>query len=251
MGRFKLGLKEPTYDGRDRQFATYRTPLVAVPADFGDYKRVRHTWGMLANDRYGCCFPAGQAHAVMQETADGAGKAVHVAPSNTLADYFAMNGVEPGPPGSGSDQGTDPRVGLDYHRKVGIVDGAGRRHKLAGYVALEVGNLTELAEAAYLFGAVGIGLNLPQSAQDQFPTGHWRVVPGSPIEGGHWVVCVGRWNGYYEIVTWGERIHVTPQFLSTYMNCGYGMLSAEVIDGQGKSPEGFAYTELQADLGLL
>lgn len=248
---FKLGLKEPTYDSRDRLFADYRTPLVAVPAEFGDYHDIKHGgWGMLANDQYGDCMPAGQGHAVMLETAEG-GKPVTVGPEETLADYFAMNGVPWGDPGSNSDQGTDPRVGLEYHRTIGMLATPSARHKLAAWVSLEVGNLTELAEAAYLFGVAGIGLNLPQSAQDQFGSGYWRVVPGSPIEGGHWIVIVGRWNGYFEGISWGERIHITPQFLSRYMSFGAGMLSPEVINGQGKSPEGVDYAQLKADLGQL
>jgi hypothetical protein len=256
--RFKLGMKEPTYDSRDRLFGTYRTgAMPVVPAEFGDYRRIPHGgWGMLGNDEYGCCFPAGQGHAVMLESAEG-GREDVVVTSETLADYFAMNGVKPGQPGSASDQGTDPRVGLEYHRTVGMLATqstdypAGQRHKLAAWTSLEVGNLQELAEAAYLFGAAGVGLNLPQSAQDQFPSGYWRVVPGSPIEGGHWIIVVGRWNGYFEGVSWGRRIHITPQFLTTYMSFGAGMLSPEIIGGNGKSPEGYAYAELQADVPLL
>ncbi len=249
--RFKLGLREPTYDSRDRLFAAYKTPLLSVPADFGHYGAIVHGgWGVLANDQYGDCFPAGQGHATMMYTAEG-GHGVKVDDQATLADYFAMNGVQPDAPGSASDQGTDPRVGLNYHRQVGMLDANGNRHKLGGYVSLEVGNLTELAEATYLFGVAGIGLDLPQSAQDMFPTGYWRAVPGSPIEGGHWVVCVGRYHGYWEIISWGKRIHVTPQFLVKYMTFGAGMLSPEVIGGNGKSPEGFRYQQLAADLPLL
>lgn len=249
---FRLdGLKPLPYDSRDRQFATYRTPLVSVPANFGHYAEITPgTWGMLDNDQYGDCFPAGQGHAVMQYSAEG-GHAVTVAPAETLADYFSMNGVKPGQPGSASDQGTDPRAGLQYHKNVGMLAIRNERHKLAGYVSLEVGNLDELAEAAYLFGVAGIGINCPQSAQDQFPSGYWRVIPGSPVEGGHWIVCVGRWHGYYEIVTWGRRIHVTAAFLEKYMTCAFGMLSPEIIGGAGKSPEGFAYQQLSADLGLI
>lgn len=249
--RFKLGMKAPTYDARDRQFGTYRMGSVTVPAEFGDYHDIPHGgWGMLGNDEYGDCFPAGQGHAVMLETAEG-GHRVSVTTPETLDDYFAMNGVPAGQPGSSSDQGTDPRVGLEYHRTVGMRATPTSRHKLAAWTSLEVGNLTELAEATYLGGAAGVGLNLPESAQDQFQSGYWRVVPGSPIEGGHWIIIVGRWNGYYEGITWGGRIHITPQFLTKYMSFGAAMFSPEVIGGNGKSPEGFDYQQLQADLGQL
>lgn len=251
MTGFKLGLKPLPYDSRDRLFASYRTPLVSVPAEFGDYRDIPHNgWGMLANDQYGDCFPAGQGHAVMLETAMG-GHHTTVTESETLKDYFAMNGVPSDQPGTNSDQGTDPRVGLQYHRNVGMLATPSKRHKLAGYVSLEVGNLQELIEATYLFGVAGVGLNLPQSAEDQFDSGYWRVVPGSAVIGGHWVIVVGRYNGYLETVSWGRRIHMTPQFFTTYSSCAFGMLSPEIIGGNGRSPEGFDFQTLQADLPAL
>ena len=53
-----------------------------------------------------------------------------------------------------------------------------------GYLALELGNVTHLYQAAYLFGAVGIGLQLPATAFTQSEHGQmWTVVEGAPIAG--------------------------------------------------------------------
>lgn len=250
MTRFKLGLKEPTYSRDDLHFASYRTPAkITVPEDFGFYALVSN-WGMDGNDEYGDCFPAGQDHAeLVFPTLAGAPSPTITTP-NTLADYFAMNGKKPGPAGSSSDQGTDPRIGLNYHRQVGMLT-AGVRRKIEAWTATEVGNLTELAEAAYLTGAAGIGINCPESAQDQFPTGFWRVVSGSPIEGGHWIVCVGRKGGYYVCVTWGGIVLVTAAFLRKYMTFGAAIFSTEILSKLGESPSGLNALQLRADVAAL
>jgi hypothetical protein len=250
MSQYRLGSRPLTHDARDLLFAAYRKPILAVPADFGHYSEIP-SWGMLANDRYGDCDPAGLDHAAMLYTAEGSGKPCAVLPKNTLADYFAMNGVQPGEPGSASDQGTDPRVGLKYFQKVGMEDADGKRHKIEAYVSLEPGNLQQLAEGTYLCGASGVALNLPESAQTQFSTGVWSVVPGAPIEGGHWVICVGRQAGYYLLVSWGGVVKATAGFLTKYMAGGFGMLSEQVLNAHGRSPEGFDWAQLQADLAAL
>jgi hypothetical protein len=253
MSELKLGLKPFTADKRDLLFANYRTSLLAVPAEFGHYGEIPHGgWGMLGNDSLGDCAPCGGAHSVMQDTAEGTGRPVVMSTANTEADYFAMNGVPPGPPGSSSDQGTNPNTLLNYCVNTGMADATGTRHPLAGYTQLEAGNLQELAEATYLFGAAGVCLALPQSAQDYFQTGYWRVVPGdNTIVGGHYVICVGRWNGYYELISWGARVHATAAFLTTYCNGAYGTFSAEILNGKGKSPEGWDRAQLQDDLTQL
>lgn len=250
MTGFKLGLKPLPPDDRDFLFSSLRTTVaVAVPEEFGDYHLIR-SWGMLGNNQYGDCMPAGQGHAAKLEVAMGGKPVPSLTVANTLADYWAMNNVAAGAPGSQSDQGTDPRVGLKYHQKIGMRLG-NVRHKLTAYAALRVGDLSQLDEAIYLFGAAGVGIDCPQSAQEQFLSGYWRVVPGSPIEGGHWVVVVGRWNGYYEVITWGRRIHVAPAFLEEYMSCAFAMLSPEIVGTGGKSPEAFDFATLQADLAAL
>lgn len=251
MSRMKLGLKTPTYSAADFHFSTYRTVDIPVPDNFGFYTKVA-AWGMLANDEYGDCMPAGQDHAELTFPTLGGTPSPPIAATNTLADYFAMNRVKPGPAGGDSDQGTDPRVGLNYHRKIGMIDSRGVRHKLAAWTALEPGNLTELAQAAYLTGAAGIGINCPESAQDQFPTGYWRVVAGSPIEGGHWIICVGRHNGYYVCITWGGVVLVTAAFLRKYMTFGAAMLSKEILAAKtGLAPSALDLAQLSADVAAL
>ncbi len=53
---------------------------------------------------------------------------------------------------------------------------------------IAAGNFSEVAEAVYLLGAVGIGIQVPQSAEPEFSEHRmWSYVPDSPNAGGHYV----------------------------------------------------------------
>ena len=68
---------------------------------------------------------------------------------------------------------------------------AGARHKIDGYVSVDWTNQTEVQVAADIFGALKIGINLPQAWADvSSPGGIWDVTT-SGIVGRHDVCCGG------------------------------------------------------------
>jgi hypothetical protein len=255
----RLGKLAPTRDARDLVFAHYRTPApIKVPTTFGHYPLVKE-WEMLGNgpddsvqpgfQGAGDCVFAGGDHETMLWNAE-AKTTVTVTGRQAIADYSAVTGYVIND--DATDQGTDVRTALKYRQKTGLLDSHGNRHKIAVYVALEPGNLTELAEAAYLFGAVGIGIQFPDSAMDQFNAGKpWSVVAGSQVEGGHYVPVVGRPSGtYFDCVTWARVQKMTHGFITKYCDEAWAIISTEALAG-GKSLEGFDLAQLKADLAAL
>ena len=244
----KYGKLPARHDSRDLLYASYAPELIRVPAV---YKRQLHAfgdWQMLGNDQYGDCVFAGADHETMMWDKEGGHKATFSA-DTALSDYAAVTGFDP-VTGEG-DNGTDVRTALGYRRKTGLADTEGKRHKLAGYVALEVGNIAHVKEAIYLFGAVGLGFEVPASAQQQFADGQpWTVVPGQPIEGGHYVPAIGYGPRSVYVVTWGRTQEMSWQFFSTYTDEAYGLLSAEFLRS-GRSPAGFSLAQLKTDLRAL
>ena len=95
-------------------------------------------------------------------------------------------------------------------------------------------------------------MQLPQSALDQAEQNQpWDVVSGSTIVGGHYIPLVGRdINGVLHTVSWGKRQLMTETFLKTYCDEAWAYVSTENLVNQ-KSPEGFDYAQLQADLAGL
>jgi hypothetical protein len=199
----------------------------------------------------GDCAIAGPEHITMLWTAEAGTKATFDY-SCTIANYSAITGYDPSqtqPDGSNpTDQGTDMTAQARYWQSNGMVDAAGNTHKIAAYVGLTPGNLHELYAAAYLFGAVGIGIQVPSSAQDQFDAGRpWTVVPGDSIEGGHFVPVIARRADGIRVVTWGQEQVMTEPFFVTYCDEAFVYFSDEMLV-DGKSIDGFDAEALIADL---
>jgi hypothetical protein len=105
-------------------------------------------------------------------------------------------------------------------------------------------------EALYLFQAVGIGIEFPESAMQQFNSGEpWDVVSGAKVEGGHYIPLVAKRDNL-EVVTWGALQQMTPAFYEKYCDEAWAYISEENLKA-GKSPEGFNLEQLQADLSGL
>jgi hypothetical protein len=265
--KLKLGKKDATYDSRDLMFAQYRTAeaLPSHPKNFGHEKLVgANAWQMLGNgpdntvskgfQGAGDCVWAGGDHETMLWTTE-AGATAKFSGATAIADYSAVTHYNPkaSPDANGNnptDNGTNVRDALKYRQKTGLIDSAGKRHKIGAYVSIELGNMDELLEALYLFGVVGIGIKFPDSAMDQFNAGKpWSVVAGPPPEGGHYIPLVASRTNL-ECVTWGRIQQMTPQFFKKYCDEAWAILSPDMLVA-GKSLEGFDLAQLQADLAAL
>src|ERR1035437_6620330 len=105
MTDYKLGKKEARYVPTDKFYTEYRvsTAPVTVPSIFGHGNSFRD-WGMNGNDTYGDCVLAEGAHTteLIANLATGGvtgAEPVAVTTENSIADYFAVNQVPPGPAG--------------------------------------------------------------------------------------------------------------------------------------------------------
>lgn len=240
-----------TEDPRDLKLGAYLRPakLPAVPAVFGHQALIPPgQWGMLGNDQFGDCAWAGPAHETMLLTKLG-GRPASFTAADVLADYSAGTGFDPNDPST--DRGSNVRDVAKYRVQVGLRDDAGHRHKIAAYVSIDPGNIGHVRAGAYLFEAVGIGIQVPSSAQEQFAAGQpWDVVRGASIEGGHYVPYLGEDHDFMYVVTWGKVQPTTRAFFTTYCDEAFAYLSTEDLKG-GKSPEGFNAAQLRADLAAV
>ncbi len=197
---------------------------------------------MLGNDQEGDCFWAGACHESMMLHADAGSNIPMFTTRTAFHDYHDATGTS-------EDVGTDLLDGMHYRQKHGITDALGQRHKIDFYAALKPGDLHALDLAVYLFGAAGIGVQLPDSAEQQFNSMEvWSVEPGAEVIGGHYVPCVGRnSHGNYLIVSWGRLQAVDPEWIEEYMDQGAVIISKERLRATGLSPQGFNWAKLEDD----
>jgi hypothetical protein len=244
----KLGKRPATHDRRDLLFEAYATDRLRPPSMVKASLHAFRDWLMLGNDQYGDCVFAGADHETMLLNKLG-GKVVSFGSEEALSDYSAVTGFNPDDPST--DQGTNVRDALTYRRHTGVVDAKHRRHKIGAFAALEVGNVQHIKEAIHLFGVVGVGIEFPASAMDQFNEGKpWAVVPGAQIEGGHYVPAIGYGPRSVYVVSWGRVVEMSWQFFATYTDEAWAILSSEFLT-KGRSPQGFLLKDLKADLAAL
>jgi hypothetical protein len=243
----KLGKTPARKEAIKLKFADYSATLPTPPATAGHKDLLsKLNIGMLGNDQYGDCVWAGAAHETMLWNEE-ARAAVLFDNKSVLSDYAAVTGFKPTDPNT--DQGTDMQVAAKYRQNTGVLDVNGKRHKVGAYLAIN--GTKEIKQAIYLFGAVGIGINFPDSAMAQFKAGKdWTVVKGAQLEGGHYIPGITYDAKFVYIITWGKVVRASWAFIRKYMDEGVVYLSEEMLTG-GKSLEGFNLAQLRADLAAI
>jgi hypothetical protein len=209
--------------------------LPVVPTAFGDVSMPN--WFMLGNDEWGDCVPVAAAHEHMKWTLEGGSPRMPITTADVLLDYGAVTGFNRYIPFS--DRGTDMQAMAKYRCTVGVRDALGNRHKSDIYLEVTPNSPDDLAVAAYLNGAVSIGLNLPNDADEVFLAGKPWEVSGSPSGNGHCVTVIGRRaNGNFVVVTWGREQEMSPDYFTAYNDEVVACISTERLKN-GKSPEAF------------
>ena len=223
--------------------------LPTPPLVFGHQAAVAE-YHMLGNDLWGNCVWAQAAHNEYIWSLEGGAERTRITTQDTLDDYAAVTGFAYT---DATDNGTDMTDAAKYWQQTGIRDALNQRHKIDAYVSLEVANLDEMFLAIWLTGAAGIGIQLPESAEDQSDANGegntgvpWTVPRRVKMEGGHCVSGVGRdADGNLLIVTWGTIQAITPAFFERFNDEGVCYLSLETLNAKGLSPEGYDASTLQ------
>lgn len=238
----KLGKREAKHDERNLKLARY-TAKVPTPPNRHGHKGFVKDWPMYGNDTYGDCVFAGAAHEEQLWSAL-AGRELRCSTDDVLKAYSAVTGFNPNVPST--DQGAVVLDALNWRRREGV---AGRR--IEAFAQINPQSRLEIQTGIYLFGAVGVGLALPLSAQAQSV---WSVRHGANAEpgswGGHYVPLIAYDHRYVTCVTWGETLKMTWAFLHRYTDEAYALLSKDFLRAY-RSPEHFALSELRADLAAL
>lgn len=250
----KLGKKPKRTDERTFKLSRYlkMAELPAAPAAV-DWTKAVPQWGMLMNDRLGCCVISGMMHMAMGWQANaGSGSSVPT-DDEVVAAYGAIGGYASGD--ASTDQGCNMLDALNYWRNNGIQAG-GQTSKITAFVEVDASNDAEVKAALWLFGGLFAGFSMPESAENQ---DRW-IVPGCGLHGKG---RPGSWGGHcaplasedglgdYQAITWGELMPAAHDFVADYCEEAYAVLSPAWLEQNGQAPCGFDLAALQADLAAL
>jgi len=248
MNRVKLGKLAPRHDARTLRLAKY-TAALQPPPESCDLTSKITSLGLMLNDQLGDCTCAAIGHIIQAWTAEDGAQVILPDP-DILAAYSGACGYVPGNPAT--DQGGVELDVLNYWRKVGVGG-----HTIDAYAALQKrpanfwGKLFgaswrhDIATAVYYFGAAYIGV-----AQD---AASWQLVSkrgdGAPGSwGGHAVPILAYDEDGVTVATWGTLMKASWEFIDEYADEAFCCFAKDIVGPDGKSPQGFASTQLETDL---
>jgi hypothetical protein len=244
---YKLGKLAPKVNSKTLLLKKYTAALPSAPAKvYREYKVPPNGWGMYGNDTIGDCTCACAAHMEMLWTIH-TGSLYTPNQQDIISAYSAVSGYDPKT--GANDNGAAISDVLNLWQSTGI---AGR--KIVGWAQIDNTNIEAVKQAIWLFGAIDIGVQLPNSAMTQFNEGQpWTVLANDGgIDGGHSVPLFGYGSQGANCNTWATRQGLDWDWFLKYCDEAYCAISPDWLDkATNESPSGFDLATLQADLNAL
>ena len=249
IDHFTAGKQPKKTDPRTLQFARYATTgQITYPPSVDYAAEVPAPLGELGNDGAGDCVMAEQGHSDQLFTWYGTHAQDTMTDADVLAAYSALTGYVPGDPTT--DTGMAMLDGMNYWRKTGI-----NGETIDSFVEIDPAEIANIKAAIDLFGAVSVGLELPDSLVSQLPNmAPWTMVADGTQgnapdpSNGHAVAYVGYDESGPLVVTWGQVVKASWGFHASYCDEAYAPLSPLWAKGD---PLGFDMAALQADLAVI
>ncbi len=245
----KLGKLRPKISPKTLKLEKYIDASILPPLPervFREWKVPGGGWGLMLNSEIGCCTIAAIAHMEMLMT-EHTGALVRPTDDEVLAAYSVVSGYDPK---TGlNDNGAAITDVLNFWQTQGLSG-----HKILGWASVDHTNLDAVKHAIHLFGAVNLGVQLPQSAMDQTNNKQpWEVASNDGgILGGHAICNFGFGSEGTNCITWGQRQEMSFDWLRAYADECYAVISQDFINQATQlSPGGFDLPTLIADLKLI
>jgi hypothetical protein len=212
-----------------------------------DLTKGQTSWGMMNNDRLGCCTCAAAGHMIQVWTLNSSTE-VTVSDQLILQAYCDVGGYVPGYPST--DRGAVEVNVLNYwYMNPKVVN-----HRISGYGDVVIRNVQAVKQAINAFGGLYIGVALPQTASWQIQRGQpWSKLNQPPYSnpgtwGGHAINLVGYDDKFLTCITWGKLQKMTWNYYLAYTDEVHAVVSRDWLNAQGQSPLGQSLQQLLDDL---
>ena len=121
---------------------------------------------------------------------------------------------------------------------------------LPAYAPVQPTNILGIHQSVAFYDGAYLGIECPQSAQEQFANGEPWTYTGSEVEGGHCIVALGYTANGLLCATWGGIAEVTYSFCAHYLTEVWCLISG-ILVAQKKDSLGIDIASLQADLSKI
>jgi len=211
---------------------------------------------MFANDQYGNCVIAAQAHQTFRFEKFEQGTQIDITDQEVIDEYFEQTG--------GADRGLILLLSLNKWRNAGWPVG-GKNYTIYAFASVDWKNHDEVRHCIHLLGGVNLGMRVYQKDIDQFNADEpWHLTGNDgEFRGGH-----GVYLHVYEAdelgitcTTWGRQQPMSWEFWDARVDEAYGIvdnrnawmgeaspLDVELLDyyleqisGNGGEPQGCAF----------
>ena len=240
-----LGKRAAKRDPRNLRMARYvDMSTIPEPPAVVDNMRGIKNWGMMDNDKLGCCVIAGLGHAfqtaVLSHIDLGSPVGIiHPDDGTIISKYEQWCGYNPADPNS--DQGG---VMGDVLNLLRASDFEGR--KIKAYVSVDPTDLHMMQIVCWLFNGLYTGVQLPEAWQGEKVWDAVRGAGGSPGSwGGHCVWIPNSQPGSKTPISWGGNYTITDAGFS-YVDEVFALLMEDMIP-----PKGFDMDLLLNDLQVV
>lgn len=212
-----------------------------LPTEWDQTRGVTNQVGMLGNNEEGDCVTAAWQHGRMfkglltfvRGLMHFVAGFVKPTTANTLALYWRY-GIAMGEPAPRPDQGSDPGSFFQYLYKNGFV----KAYAQVAWEPIATVGLTALKAAAVQFNGVLLCISCPPQMQAQFFRGETLSVSATnqpnPAEGhGIWLCGYNDTTKLFKIVTWGNVVYCTYEFVIACLTGAFVDLSQEDFERAG------------------
>lgn len=234
----RLGKHEYKFDEKTLKLGPAISPTVVFPQAFDfDHARKPFPLEMWGNDQWGDCVKVGQANQEIRLERLELRHTLPITADVVVSAYKAQTGAQT--PGDAQDTGLVMLDNMRLWRTQGFTVKT-RSYKIAAFGELEPSETDQLRAACYLLHGIQFGFALPRACQGMGDT--WDVPanatgpewqPGS--WGGHCVFSKSYDESGFEVLTWGQRVHITDAFVKRY--CDEAWAVVDSFDSWRKRPE--------------
>ena len=219
-------------------FSTYvKGELPKPPSSFDYAHRVKGGFPMALNDQLGDCVIAGAVHMLQLAYAEVGEEFKYPGDDAVRETYLRLT--------HGADSGlviTDVLKEWTVNGLFGV--------KLAAWAPINKDDWDEMKAAAYCFGGLYVGIEIPQNAPTQFENNQdWHLSEDAgQVIGGHCVTLSGFNRFGSDVETWGDETGMTKGWWGVYGSEAFGIIPEVFVDKKHGPLENIDIDTLRKDL---